>query len=179
MRLNMADLSAEHLESIRRLLLEPLRETVKSEIQRSHDRLESALDQLADRIDAHIQRSEKRVTAIEREVIGLRSFRHRIVAVYGVLTVLLSLLWSIVRDKLLARFAGGCGHLCWRHATARHRSQYLAAWPLSYIACRFIMPAAWSRSHLIPGRLSRSVNVLHMASVGPEPMSQPLARAVR
>ena len=39
--------------------------------------------------------------------------------------------------------------------------------------------AALNGSHFIPVRFSRSVRFLHMASVGPDPMSQPRARGTR
>ena len=40
----MTELTAEQLESIRRLLVDPVRDAVKSEIQLSHDRLASAVE---------------------------------------------------------------------------------------------------------------------------------------
>lgn len=99
----MNDLRTEQLESIQRLLVEPLRDAVKAEIQSSHDRLASAVDKVADQLTGHIQRSEKRVASIEREVSRLRSFRKKLVAIYGVISVLAGLLWSIIRDKILLK----------------------------------------------------------------------------
>jgi hypothetical protein len=97
----MPDLTPSQLESIRRLLLDPLREAVRAEIQLGHDRLASALDTLAD----HLHRTDKRITAVERDLTRLRTFRRRVLAVYSALAVLLSLIWSIVRDKVISLFA--------------------------------------------------------------------------
>ena len=102
----MNNLTTEQLEAIRRLLVDPLRETVKSEIQLSHDRLGSAVEKLADRLADHIQRTEKRVAATERDVLRLRFFRHRLVAIYGAVVVIVSLAWSVIRDRVLAKIAG-------------------------------------------------------------------------
>ena len=102
----MTELNAEQLESIRRLLVDPLRETVKNEIQLSHDRLESAVERLGDHLAGHIQRSEKRLATVEREVGRLRNFRRKVVAIYGVITIVLSTVWSIVRDKCLSKLMG-------------------------------------------------------------------------
>ena len=102
----MTDLTAEQLESIRRLLVDPLRETVKNEIQLSHDRLESAVERLGDHLAGYIERTEKRMATVEREVGRLRTFRRRVVAIYGVLTILLSAAWSVFRDRWLSKLMG-------------------------------------------------------------------------
>ena len=99
----MSDLTTEQLETIRSLLLDPLRETVKSEIERSHDRLGAAVEKLADRLAGHIERTEKRVVFVEREVTRLRSFRQRVLAIYGVVAFMLSLLWSVIRERIFSR----------------------------------------------------------------------------
>ena len=96
----MNEIRAEQLESIQRLLVEPLRDAVKAEIQASHDRLAAAVERVADQLAGHIERTEKRVVTIEREVSRLRSFRTRVVAIYGVISMILGLLWSAVRDKI-------------------------------------------------------------------------------
>jgi hypothetical protein len=97
----MPDLTPSQLESIRRLLLDPLREAVRAEIQLGQARLASALEALAD----HVHRTDKRITSVERDLMRLRSFRRRVLAVYSALAVLLSLIWSIVRDKVISLFA--------------------------------------------------------------------------
>jgi hypothetical protein len=102
----MIDLNPEQLESIRHLLVDPLRETVKTEIQLSHDRLAAAVDKLADRLAGHIDRNEKRASAMEREIGRLRAFRHRIAVVYGAVMVVLTLVWAVVRDKVMAKWNG-------------------------------------------------------------------------
>ena len=102
----MTHLTAEQLEAIRRLLVDPLREAVRSEIQLSHDRLASAVEKLADRLADHIERTEKRVAATERAVLRLRFFRHRLVAIYGVVVVIVSLARSVFRDRIIAKIAG-------------------------------------------------------------------------
>ena len=102
----MTDLTAEQLESIRRLLVDPLRETVKNEIQLSHDRLESAVERLGDHLAGYIERTEKLMATVEREVGRLRTFRRRVVAIYGVLTILLSAAWPVFRDRWLSKLMG-------------------------------------------------------------------------
>jgi ferritin-like metal-binding protein YciE len=99
----MSDIRADQLESIQRLLVDPLRDAVKTEIQLSHDRLAAAVEKLADRLAGHIDRTEKRIATVEREVSRLRSFRKRLVAIYGVITVILGLLWSAVKDKIMSK----------------------------------------------------------------------------
>ena len=99
----MTELTAEQLESIRRLLVDPVRDTIKSEIQLSHDRLASAVERLGDHLAGHIERTEKRMVTVEREVGRLRSFRRRVVAGYGAITILLSAVWSIFREKWLSK----------------------------------------------------------------------------
>ena len=99
----MSEIRADQLESIQRLLVEPLRDAVKAEIQSSHDRLAAALENVADQLAGHIERSEKRVAAIEHEVSRLRTFRRRVVAIYGVISIILGMLWSLVRDKIVSK----------------------------------------------------------------------------
>lgn len=50
-------------------------------------------------------------------------------------------------------------------------AQYWAACPFSNSAITVIIAAALAASHFMPLCLSLSVRFLHMASVGPEPMS--------
>jgi hypothetical protein len=102
----MNQLGSEQLESVRRLLLEPLRETIRAEIRVSHDQLAGAVAKLGERVTEQSQRADRRVAAVERQLTGLGAFRRRVLAVYGVLTVLLSLIWSILRDKVLTKLGG-------------------------------------------------------------------------
>ena len=99
----MTELTAEQLESIRRLLVDPVRDAVKSEIQLSHDRLASAVERLGDHVSGHIERTEKRLVTVEREIGRLRSFRRRVVAGYGAITILVSAVWTVFREKWLSR----------------------------------------------------------------------------
>ena len=95
----MSDLNADQLDAIRRLLIEPLREAVRQEIRLSHQRLAATVERLDERLVDH----GRRLVQVERSTAQLRSFRRRVVAAYGVLTVILSVAWSVVREKLLAR----------------------------------------------------------------------------
>ncbi len=100
----MPPLSTNQLESIRRLLLDPLRETIKAEIAQSHDRLASTLDRLAEDFATHADQTERRIALIDRELARQKSFRRKLAGLYAALTVLLSLAWSVARDKFLANF---------------------------------------------------------------------------
>ena len=100
----MQDLTPTQLESIRRLLVDPLRETIKSEVQLSHDRLTASIRKLTDQFSTHAHASDARLTTAERELTRQRSFRRRLVAVYGVIALLLSLAGSFLRDRLLSLF---------------------------------------------------------------------------
>ena len=102
----MHELNTEQLESIRRLLIEPVRETVRTEIQLSHDRVSAAVTKLDDRLAGHMERNEKRLAIVEKETGNIRAFRRRLAAVYAVMTLVLSLVWSIVRDKLMSKWIG-------------------------------------------------------------------------
>jgi hypothetical protein len=100
----MSDLNADQLDAIRRLLVEPLRETIRQELRLTHQRLASTIEKLDERMAGRIAHHDRRLMAVERSTIQFRTFRHRIVAVYGALTVILSIGWSVVRDKLLSHF---------------------------------------------------------------------------
>ena len=99
----MPEINSDQLESIQRLLLCPLRETVRTEIQLSHDQLASSIGRLDERLAGHIERSEKRVAALERESARLKAARNKVAGAYGVLAVVVSLVWSFVRDKLFGK----------------------------------------------------------------------------
>jgi hypothetical protein len=98
----MSDLNADQLDAIRRLLIEPLREAVRQEIRLSHQRLAATVERLDERLVDH----GRRLVQVERSTAQLRSFRRRVVAAYGVLTVILSVAWSVVREKLLSKLTG-------------------------------------------------------------------------
>jgi hypothetical protein len=98
----MSDLNADQLDAIRRLLIEPLREAVRQEIRLSHQRLAATVERLEERLVDH----GRRLVQVERSTAQLRSFRRRVVAAYGVLTVILSVAWSVVREKLLSKLTG-------------------------------------------------------------------------
>jgi hypothetical protein len=98
----MTDLTSEQLEAIRRLLIDPLREAIRQEIRLGHQRLAATLERVIDRTNDH----ERRLMAVEKSTARLRAFRRRVVAIYGFVTLLLSIAWAILRDKVLGRFDG-------------------------------------------------------------------------
>ena len=98
----MTELTSEQLEAIRRLLIDPLRETVRQEIRLGHQRLAATMERVAD----HVKDQERRLVAVEKSTARLRAFRRRVVAIYGFVTLLLSIAWSVLRDKVLGRFDG-------------------------------------------------------------------------
>jgi hypothetical protein len=98
----MNELTSEQLEAIRRLLIDPLREAVRQEMRLGHQRLTSAIG----RLDDHVSDHGRRLAVVEKSTARLRAFRRRVVAVYGFVTVLLSLAWAILRDKVLGRLSG-------------------------------------------------------------------------
>src|SRR5690349_22927238 len=102
----MPDLRPDQLESIRRLLLDPLREAVRAELQLSHARLTSAIESLTERMTDYTHRTDRRLLAVERETARLRSFRRRLVAVYGAAAFVVTVVWSLLRDKLLSKLGG-------------------------------------------------------------------------
>ena len=102
----MPDLRPDQLESIRRLLLDPLRDAVRAELQLSHDRLTSAIDSLTQRVTDYTHRTDRRLQLVERETLRLRNFRRRLVAIYGAAALVVTVLWSVVREKLLSTLGG-------------------------------------------------------------------------
>ena len=107
------DLTTPQLDSIHRLLIEPLREAVKAEVELGHDRLRQAIDQLAAQVAAQSssqqQREEettRRLTELEQQTARYGAMQSRLLVVYGFIAMGLSLVWSIVRDRLVARFTG-------------------------------------------------------------------------
>jgi hypothetical protein len=102
----MPELRPDQLESIRRLLLEPLRDAVRAELELSHERLAGAIESLAQRVADYTQRIDRRLGVVERETMRLRNFRRRVVAIYGAGAFVVTLLWSLVREKLLSKLGG-------------------------------------------------------------------------
>jgi hypothetical protein len=101
----MPPLTADQLDSIQRLLSEPLRQAVRTEMQAGNDRLASAIErvaqQLADHVADNLRRErarEGRLESLERRVVILENFRGRVLIVYAALTVALSFAWSVFRD---------------------------------------------------------------------------------
>ena len=107
------ELNTQQLESIHRLLIEPLREAVKAEVELSQDRLRRAVDQLSAQLTAHIQSqgqrtddASNRLTALEATTTRYAAMQSRVLVVYGFLAMALSLVWSIIRDRLVSRLTG-------------------------------------------------------------------------
>jgi hypothetical protein len=100
-------LTTNQLETIQRLLTDPLRTTVRAEMQAGHDRLAAAIQQVTDQlsrqaaasIDAYRLR-DARVEHLERRTTALERFRAKVLLVYAALTVFCSLAWSYLRDWL-------------------------------------------------------------------------------
>lgn len=97
----MNDLKTEQFEAIRRLLLDPLREAVRQEIRLSHQSLAASLGKLSDRFDLHALDYQRRITRIEQSLAKMKLFRDRIVMIYGVMAVVLSVIWAIVRQRVM------------------------------------------------------------------------------
>jgi hypothetical protein len=103
----MPNLTTSQLESIQRLITEPLRTTVRAEMQAGHDRLTAAVDKVANQLSQHASASIEahraqgvRVDQIDRRVGTLERFRGRVLLVYTFLTVICTVAWSALRDWL-------------------------------------------------------------------------------
>ena len=100
-------LTTTQLEAIQRLIIEPLRSAVRAEMQAGHERLAASIDKVTDQlahhmtstIDGHRAR-DARIEQLERRLATLERFRAKVLFVYGVLTVLCTLAWSVLRDWL-------------------------------------------------------------------------------
>jgi hypothetical protein len=79
----MSDLKSDQLDAIHRLLVEPLRETIRQELRLSHQRLASTIEKLDERVAGRIADHDRRLMAVERTTSQFRAFRGRILAVYG------------------------------------------------------------------------------------------------
>lgn len=100
----MPPLNAEQLQAVQRLLLEPLRDTIKAELQVSLDRLASSIDRLAEEMRSHRTQTEHRIEPLERELARQKRFRRKLAGIYGVIAVLLSAAWALIREKIMRRF---------------------------------------------------------------------------
>ena len=105
----MSDLTTTQLDSIQRLLSEPLRQAVRAEMQAGHERLAAAIEKVAEQLAAHVAeviRRERvrdgRIDALEARVTALERFRGKVLMVYAALTILLSVSWSIFREWIAA-----------------------------------------------------------------------------
>ena len=105
--LSMPPLNTPQLEAIQRLLTDPLRQTVRAEMQAGHDRLASAIQQVTDQltqhaaasIDAHRAQSA-RTDQLDRRLTALERFRAKVLLVYSFLTLLCTVAWSALKDWL-------------------------------------------------------------------------------
>ena len=101
----MPPLTTDQLDSIQRLLSEPLRQAVRTEMQAGNDRLASAIEKVAEQLSTHVadnlrreRAREGRLESLERRVATLENFRAKVLIVYAGLTVALSFAWSVLRD---------------------------------------------------------------------------------
>ena len=101
----MPDLTAPQLEAVQRLITDPLREAVRTEMQAGHDRLAAAVEKVANQLATHMTDALSREHAharllnqLDERVARLEHFRGRVLIVYGALTMLLSFAWSMVQE---------------------------------------------------------------------------------
>ena len=103
----MPPLTTDQLDAIQRLLSEPLRQAVRTEMQAAHDRLAGSIDKVVEQLGNHIadnlrreRARETRLDSIERRVATLENFRGKVLIVYAALTLAISFAWSVFRDWL-------------------------------------------------------------------------------
>jgi len=103
----MPPLTTPQLESLHRLLIDPLRDAVRTEMQAGHDRLTAAIEKVADRLSTHTAAArdsdrarDARTDQIEKRLALLERFRTKVLAVCAVLSFLVTLAWSILHDYL-------------------------------------------------------------------------------
>ena len=101
----MPPLTSDQLDSIQRLLSEPLRQAVRAEMQAGHDRLAAAINNVAEQLGNYMTENinrerarETRLESLERRVATLERFRGKVLIVYGALTLFLSFAWSVLRE---------------------------------------------------------------------------------
>ena len=104
----MPDLTTPQLEAIQRLITEPLRQAVRTEMQAGHERLALAIEKVADQLTSHVADAlrqghtrDARIDSLEHRVTALERFRGRVLIVYGALALLFSLIWSLFREWIL------------------------------------------------------------------------------
>jgi biotin-(acetyl-CoA carboxylase) ligase len=103
----MPPLSTPQLESLHRLLIDPLRETVRTEIQLGHDRLAASIEKVADHLSTHITTTQEsnrirdtRADHLDRRLALLERFRGKVLVVYAALTLFCTLAWSLLHDYI-------------------------------------------------------------------------------
>jgi hypothetical protein len=101
----MPPLTSDQLDSIQRLLSDPLRQAVRTEMQAGHDRLAAAIERVSEQLGNHIAENvrrerarDTRLESLEHRVVMLEGFRAKVLIVYAALTFALSFAWSIFRD---------------------------------------------------------------------------------
>lgn len=101
-------LTTDQLQAIQRLISEPLRDTVRAEMQVGHERLAAGIQKLSDQLTSHAAEAQRRehavegkLGAIERRIGALEQFRGKVLLVYGVLTLAISFSWSVLREWAL------------------------------------------------------------------------------
>ena len=101
----MPPLTSDQLDSIQRLLSDPLRQAVRTEMQAGHDRLAAAIEKVSEQLASHMAENlrreharETRLDSLERRVATLEAFRGKVLIVYAALTLALSFAWSVFRD---------------------------------------------------------------------------------
>ena len=99
----MSDLNSEQLQSIQSILIDPLRETIRTEIRLNHDQMADVISRLEHVIEEQSASASARLSALENEVAGFRAFRRKLVTIYSTLTVVLSIIWSLIREKVLSK----------------------------------------------------------------------------
>ena len=102
-------ITTPQLETIQRLLVDPLRQTVRTEMQAGHDRLASAIEKVADQLSQHATLTSQneiardaRIARLESRVTTLEQFRGRMRAGYTALVLVCSLVWEFVRDWVIS-----------------------------------------------------------------------------
>ena len=102
-------LTTNQLEAVQRLISEPLRQTVRLEMQAAHERLAGAIEKVADQLATHVAEvlrldhvRDARLAALEHRVTALERFRGRIIVVYTALTLAVSFLWSLAQEWLIS-----------------------------------------------------------------------------
>jgi hypothetical protein len=103
----MPPLTTPQLESLHRLLIDPLRNAVRTEMQAGHDRLTAAIEKVADRLSSHTTTTtesnrarDTRADHLEKRLALLERFRTKVLAVCTVLSFIVTVAWSLLHDYL-------------------------------------------------------------------------------